>query len=148
MSLQSQVNDDLKAAMLARNVERTNTLRLLKSALTYALIERGGGELPDDDALTVLRREANKRRDAISGYESGGRAAQAAQEQSELAIISEFLPKALSPEEVEAIVKAAIAETGATTKKDMGAVMKAATAKAGGRADGKTLSGVVMRLLP
>ena len=96
----------------------------------------------------VLQREAKKRRDARDEYERGGRPELAAKEAAELVVIEEFLPKALSAEELEALVRAVIAETGATSKKDMGAVMKAAQARAAGRADGKVLSGIVGRLLP
>lgn len=148
MSLQQQLTDSLKQAMLARQAERTQTLRLVKSALGYALIEKKADSLSDAEVLVVLQKEAKKRKDAVAGFEAGGRPESAANERAELAIIEEFLPKALSPEETETLAKAAIAEVGATSKKDMGAVMKAATAKAGGRADGKVLSGIVGRLLP
>lgn len=148
MSLQQQLTDALKQAMLARQAERTQTLRMVKSALGYAQIEKKTESLSDAEVLVVLQKEAKKRKDAVAGFEAGGRPESAANERTELAIIEEFLPKALSPEETEALVKAAIAEVGATSKKDMGAVMKAATAKAGGRADGKLLSGIVARLLP
>lgn len=147
MSLQQTLTDGLKQAMLAKQTDRVNTLRLVKSALGYAQIEKKTESLSDADVLVVLQKEAKKRKDAIAGFESGGRAEAAANERAELAIIEEFLPKALSVEEMEALVKAAIAEVGATSKKDMGAVMKAATAKAAGRADGKALSGLVARLL-
>lgn len=147
MSLQERITAELKAAMVARNTERTNALRLVKSALMYAAIGRPAEQLSDDETLAVLRKEAKKRRDAIDEYAAAGRAAQAAQEESELAIINEFLPKGLSPEELEALVRQAIAETGATSKKDMGVVMKAVQAKVAGRADGKAVSGVVSRLL-
>lgn len=147
MSLQERITAELKAAMVARNTERTNALRLVKSALMYAAIGRPAEQLSDDETLAVLRKEAKKRRDAIDEYAAAGRAAQAAQEESELAIINEFLPKGLSPEELEALVRQAITETGATSKKDMGVVMKAVQAKVAGRADGKAVSGVVSRLL-
>ena len=121
---------------------------LKDSAIGYAQIEKKVEPLPDADALTVVQKEAKKRRDAIAEFERGGRAELAAKEAAELKVLEEFLPKQLSAEELEALVKAAIAEVGATSKKDMGAVMKAAQAKAAGRADGKTLSGLVNRLLP
>jgi uncharacterized protein YqeY len=98
--------------------------------------------------MVVVQKEAKKRRDSIEQFEKGGRPELAAHERAELAVLEEFLPAQLDPTELEALVKAAIAEAGATTKKDMGAVMKLATAKAAGRADGKTLSGLVARLLP
>jgi len=148
MSLQQTLNDRLKQAMLAKQSDRVNTLRLVKSALGYTMIEKKTESLSDADVLAVLQKEAKKRKDAVEGFEAGGRPESAATERTELAIIEEFLPKGLSAAEMEELVRAAIAEVGATSKKDMGAVMKAVTVKAGGRADGKTLSGLVSRLLP
>ena len=148
MSLQSQIVDALKQSMIAKDADRTGTLRLIKAALGYAMIEKKVESLPDADVLAVVQREAKKRKDAIDEYEKAGRPELAAKELAELKTISEFLPKQLSPEEVEARVRDAIAEVGATSKKDMGIVMKAAQAKAAGRADGKALSALVGRLLP
>ena len=148
MTLQETLTAELKAAMVARNADRTATLRLVKSALGYVQIDKKVDQLPDADVTAVLQREAKKRRDARDEYERGGRPELAAKEAAELVVIEEFLPKALSAEELEALVRAVIAETGATSKKDMGAVMKAAQARAAGRADGKVLSGIVGRLLP
>lgn len=148
MSLQQKIVDGLKQAMLARDAERTSALRLIKAAMGYVQIEKKADVLEDADVLALLQREAKKRKDALAEYEKAGRAEQAAQEKSELRVIEEFLPRGLSPEEVEALVKEAIAATGATSKKDMGAVMKAATAAAAGRADGRAISAVVGRLLP
>ncbi len=148
MSLQSQIVDALKQSMIAKDADRTGTLRLIKAALGYAMIEKKVEALPDADVLAVVQREAKKRKDAIDEYEKAGRPELAAKELAELKTISEFLPKQLSPEEVEALVREAISEVGATSKKDMGIVMKAAQAKASGRADGKALSALVGRLLP
>jgi uncharacterized protein YqeY len=148
MMLQEKLVAELKASMMAKNADRTGTLRMVKSALGYVQIEKKVEVLPDADVTAVLQREAKKRRDAIAEYEKAGREELVAKERAELLVIEEFLPKALSAEELEALVKAAIAEVGATSKKDMGAVMKAAQAKAAGRADGKVLSGLVGRLLP
>ena len=148
MTLTEKITAELKASMLAKDADRTGALRMLKSAIGYAQIEKKVEPLPDADALTVVQKEAKKRRDAIAEFERGGRAELAAKEAAELKVLEEFLPKQLSAEELEALVKAAIAEVGATSKKDMGTVMKAAQAKAAGRADGKTLSGLVNRLLP
>ncbi len=148
MSLQSQIVDALKQSMIAKDADRTGTLRLIKAALGYAMIEKKVETLADADVLAVVQREAKKRKDAIDEYEKAGRPELAAKELAELKTISEFLPKQLSPEEVEALVRDAIAEVGATSKKDMGIVMKAAQAKAAGRADGKAISALVGRLLP
>lgn len=148
MTLQEKLVSELKAAMLAKNADRTGALRLVKSALGYVQIEKKSDALSDAEVTAVLQREAKKRRDAISEYERGGRPELAAKEQTELTVIEEFLPKALSADELEALVRDAIAEVGATSKKEMGAVMKAAQARAAGRADGKAISSVVGRLLP
>lgn len=147
MTLQETLTAELKASMMARNADRTATLRLIKSALGYVQIERKVEQLTDADVLGVLQREAKKRRDAREEYERGGRPELAAQEAAELAIIEEFLPKAMSEAELESLVRLVLAETGATSRKEMGVVMKAAQARAGGRADGRLLSSVVSRLL-
>ena len=148
MSLQQRVTDELKASMMAREAVRTATLRMLKAALGYAQIEKKTDMLPDAEVMAVIQREAKKRRDAIEEFEKGGRAEMAANERAELEVLSGFLPKALTPEELEALVRGVIAEVGATSKKDMGAVMKAAQAKVDGRADGRSVSALVSRLLP
>jgi len=148
MSLQQRVTDELKSSMLARQTVRTGTLRMLKAALGYAQIEKKTETLPDADVMAVIQREAKKRRDAMDEFEKGGRAEMAANEKAELEVLSDFLPKALSAEELESLVRGVITEIGATSKKDMGAVMKAAQAKIDGRADGKSISALVSRLLP
>ena len=148
MSLQQRVTDELKSSMLARQTVRTGTLRMRKAALGYAQIEKKTETLPDADVMAVIQREAKKRRDAMDEFEKGGRAEMAANEKAELEVLSEFLPKALSAEELESLVRGVITEIGATSKKDMGAVMKAAQAKIDGRADGKSVSALVSRLLP
>jgi uncharacterized protein YqeY len=150
MTLQSQVDNDIKDAMRARETLRLNALRLLKSAMKNAAIEKGGAEtiLDDAEASAVIRRQIKQRQDAIEGYEKGGRPELAAGERAEIEVLSAYLPAALSPDEVTALARAAIAEVGATSKQQMGAVMKIATAKAAGRVDGKTLSQAVQRLLP
>lgn len=148
MSLHDKLAAEIKAAMLARNAERLNALRLLKSTIGYLLIERKLEKLEDPDFITTVQKEVKKRKDSLAQYESAGRADLAATESKEITILEEFLPAALSAEELETLVKGAIAEVGATSKKEMGAVMKAAQAKAAGRADGKAISSLVGRLLP
>jgi uncharacterized protein YqeY len=150
MSLVAQIDADLKKAMLAREAEKLSVLRMLKSAVKYAAIEKGGADaVPTDaDVIAVVRREAKKREDSITSFEKAGRQDLADKEKGELVFLKEFLPAQMAPEQVEALVRAAIAETGATGKAQMGLVMKAAQAKAAGQVDGKTLSQVVQRLLP
>ena len=148
MSLQQRVNDELKSSMLARQAVRTGTLRMLKAALGYAQIEKKTETLSDADVMTLIQREAKKRRDSIEDFEKAGRTEMAANEKAELEVLSEYLPKALSAEELESLIREVITEVGATSKKDMGAVMKATQSKVDGRADGKSVSALVSRLLP
>ena len=145
MSFQAQIDQDLKEAMKAKQPERLAVIRMLKAALKNASIEKGGMDfvLDDASALAVVRKELKKRQDSVEGFEKGNRPDLAAKEKAEAEILAAYLPKALSPEEIAALVVAVIAETGATSKAQMGAVMKAATERAAGRADGKTLSTAV-----
>lgn len=133
--------------MLARNEVRVSTLRLLKSALGYVQIERKKDALDDAEVVAVLQKEIKKRKESAELYTNGGRAELAEKELKEAAVLEEFLPKAMSPEELEQLVRATIKELGATTKKDMGPVVKAVQAKAAGRADGKSISMLVGKLL-
>jgi uncharacterized protein YqeY len=148
MGLQDRLGQDIKAAMLAKDADRLSALRLLKSALGYAQIERKTESLSDADFVALVQKEVKKRRDSIEQFEKGGRPELAEKEKKEITVLETYLPKALSAEELEQLVKATIQETGATSKKDMGPVIKAVQAKAAGRADGKTISGLVGKLLP
>ncbi|MEY5014013.1 MAG: hypothetical protein RIS92_371 [Verrucomicrobiota bacterium] len=145
MSLQAQIDNDIKQAMKERQMERLTVLRNLKSALKNAAIEAGGLDviLEDAAALQVVRKEAKKLQDAIAQYESGGRPDLAAKEQAELAVVRGYLPQPLSEEEVRVLVAACVAEVGATGRAQMGAVMKLATERAAGRVDGRVLSTAV-----
>ncbi len=149
MSLQQQVDADLKAAMKARETEKLAVLRMLKAALKNSALEKGGAEAVLDDAetLAVIRKQAKQRNDSIESFEKGGRPELAAKERAELEYLQAYLPKALPAEELSSLVAEAITEAGATSKAQMGAVMKLATAKADGRVDGKTLSQEVSRQL-
>ena len=148
MALAEQLQHEIKSAMVARNADRLNTLRMLKSAIGYVQIEKKTDALSDADFVVIVQREVKKRRDSAEQFTSGGRPELAAKENSEIVVLETFLPKPLSPEELEALIRATIQELGATDKKQMGAVMKAVQAKVAGRADGKTISGLVGKLLP
>ena len=148
MTLQDRVQQELKSAMLAKDAERLGTVRLLKSAIGYFQIEKKVEQLSDADVIGVVQKEIKKRRDSIEQFTSGGRPELAEKESRELAVLTTFLPQPFSPEELEQLVRATIQELGATGKKDMGPVIKAVQAKAAGRADGKSISGLVGRLLP
>jgi len=148
MSWQARLSQDLKEAMLAKEADRLSTLRLLKSAVSYAQLERKTDELSEADFVAVVQKEVKKRRDAIEQYEKGARQELADKEKREISVLETFLPKPLSPAELEEMVKATIQDLGATSKKDMGSVIKAVQAKAAGRADGKTISAAVAKMLP
>jgi len=149
MTLAQRLDSDLKDAMRAKDATRLGVLRMLKSALKYAAIEKSGaeGELDDAEATQVIRKQVKQRQDSIESFEKGGRAELADKEQSELAILNQYLPAAMSGEDIARLVRETIAEVGATSKTQMGAVMKALGPKVAGRADGKTLSQEVQRQL-
>jgi len=135
--------------MREKNATKLGVLRMLKAALTNATIEKAGAdsELTDAEAIQVIRKQVKQRQDSIESFEKGGRAELAEKEKEELAILNAYLPQAMSPDELAKIVRETIAELGATSKAQMGEVMKALQAKAGGRADGKTLSAEVQKQL-
>lgn len=148
MSLQARLSQEIKAAMLAKDADRLSTLRLLKSAVAYSEIERKTDRLTDSEFVAVVQKEIKKRRDSIEQFEKGGRLELAEKEKKEIPVLDTFLPQPLSPAELEQLIKTTIQELGATSKKEMGPVIKAVQAKAAGRADGKSISTVVGKLLP
>ncbi|MBA3881618.1 MAG: GatB/YqeY domain-containing protein [Chthoniobacterales bacterium] len=149
MTIQQRIDSDLKDAMRAKDAAKLGVLRMLKSAIKYAAIEKAGGDgdLDDTEATQVVRKQVKQRQDSIESFESGGRPELATKEKEELAILTAYLPQAMSPEELATAVRETIAETGATSRAQMGAVMKALQAKLAGRADGKSLSQEVQRQL-
>jgi uncharacterized protein len=147
MTLQERVDADLKDAMRARDAGKLGVLRMLKSALKYASIEKSDAGLDDAAASQVIRKQVKQRQDSIESFEKGGRPELAAKEQEELEMLNTYLPKGLSADELAALVRETIVEVGATSKAQMGAVMKALQAKVAGRADGKALSQEVSRQL-
>jgi uncharacterized protein YqeY len=143
MSLSKQIVSDLTASMKAQDASRTSTLRMVKAAMMNRQIEKGS-ELDDDDVQKLLRSLVKQRRDSIEQYDKAGRQELVAKEQAEVDVIESYLPQAASAEVIEEAVMAAVAETGASSMKDMGKVMKAVQAAlAGKNADGKTISEVV-----
>ena len=149
MTLLERVDSDLKEAMRARDATRLGVLRMLKSALKYAAIAKSGAEaeLSEAEAAQVIRKQAKQRQDSIESFEKGGRVELVKKEKEELSILNGYLPQAMSGDELARIVRETIAETGATSKAQMGAVMKAVQEKVSGRADGKTLSAEVQKQL-
>jgi uncharacterized protein len=143
MSLKQKIVSDLTAAMKAQDAARLSTLRMVKAGMMNREIEKGG-ELDDEEMAKLLRSMVKQRRDSIEQYEKGARMELAEKEKAEINVIEAYLPQAASAEEIEQAVVDAISETGATSIKDMGKVMKAAqTALAGKNADGRSVSEVV-----
>lgn len=148
MTLFEQVSKDIITAMKAKDKVRLEALRNIKKYFIEAKTAPGANDtLEDAAALKILAKLAKQGRDTAALYESQGRPDLAAEEAAQAAVIEEYLPKALSPEELEAEVKAIIAETGATSPKEMGKVMGVASKKLAGRADGKAISELVKKLL-
>lgn len=143
MNLKEKIVADMTAAMKASDKPRTSTLRMVKAALQNREIEKGGA-LDDDELMKLLRSLVKQRRDSVEQYEKGGRQDLVDKENAEIEVIEAYLPQAASQEVIEQAVAAAIADTGATSRKDMGKVMKAAQAHlAGKNADGRMVSEIV-----
>jgi len=149
MTLQERVDSDLKEAMRAKETTKLGVLRMLKSALKYAVIAKSGaeGRLNDAEAAQVIRKQVKQRQDSIESFEKGGRAELVEKEKNELSILNAYLPQTMSADVVAKVVRETIAEVGATSKAQLGPVMKALQAKVGGRFDGKTLSAEVQKQL-
>jgi uncharacterized protein len=146
MSLQQRIESAMREAMLARDIRRTGTLRMAMAAYQNRRIELGR-DLTDEDIVDVLSKQMKQRRESIEHFKAAGRDAMVKVEEEESAIISEFLPQALSEAELEELVRAAVAETGATTPAEMGRVMGRLTSQTKGRADGKAVADMVRRQL-
>jgi len=148
MSIPEKLAQEIKAAMLAKNADRLSTLRMLKAAVGYTQIELKTESLTEAQWVAIIQKEVKKRRDAFEQFDKGGRPELAAKEKAEAATLEEFLPAQLSEAELAVIIQKAIQELGATSKKEMGSVIKAVQAKVAGSADGKAISSAVAKLLP
>jgi uncharacterized protein len=146
MSLIAKLEDELKQAMVARDADRRNALRLILDSLRSAEKELQR-PLHDDEELQVLQRERKRRQEAAEAFRGGGREEQAQAEERELAVLQEFMPEPLSEDELEEIVDDAIAEVGATSMRDIGRVMADVMPQVAGRADGSAVSQLVREKL-
>lgn len=148
MSLQENINQDIKSAMLNKDSTRLRGLRAIKSALILAKTEKGAQVILDDEAeIKVLQRLAKQRKESAEIYQAQNRPDLYLIEQEELEVIESFLPKQMDREAVSALIKGIISSTGAASMKDMGKVMGIANKDLAGKADGKTISEVVKELL-
>jgi uncharacterized protein len=146
-ALTDKVRADMTEAMKAQEKERLSTLRMLQSALKNEQINVGH-ELSDEEAMTVIRKAMKQRQDSIEQFTNAGRTEMAEKERVEMELLKTYLPAELTAEELENGIREIIASTGAQSKKDLGKVMKEATARFKGRVDGKKVQEVVSRLLP
>ncbi len=144
--LTDKIRTELTAAMKARDAERLSTLRMLQSAFKYQQIE-SGHELSDEEAMIVIRKAVKQRQDSIEQYTKGNRPELAEKERREMELLKTWLPPELTDQEIEAGIREIIASTGAQSKKDMGRVMKEASARYKGRVDGKKIQEIASGLL-
>lgn len=143
------LQNDLKASMLARDTERTSVLRMIVSAIQYYEINKGGAgyEATDEDVMNVIQAQAKQRRDSIEQFTTGGRPELAAKEQQELDMISKYLPAQMTEDEIKTLVTQTISQVGATGPTDMGKVMGALSPQTKGKADGGLVSKIVREQL-
>ncbi len=147
MPLLAKVDEDLKAAMKARDELKVSALRMLKAAASNAAIAKGKSTLEDAEAMEVIAKLIKQREESVEAYTKGNRPELAEKERKEAAILKAYLPAAMPDEELKGIIQAAIKETGAAGPQGMGAVMKAVLPKVAGRADGKKVSQLVSQML-
>jgi uncharacterized protein YqeY len=147
MSLEAKINTDLKEAMKAKDQVRLRGIRAIKSAILLLKTDGSGQEITEDTEIKLLQKLVKQRKDSLDIYEKQDREDLAVKEREEIAVIEKYLPKQLSAEELESIIKDIIEKTGAESMRDMGKVMGMASKQLAGRADGKTISGVVKTLL-
>lgn len=147
MSLSERLNEDMKQAMKSQDKFRLSVIRMIRSSIKNIEIDQRK-TLDDNEVLDILSREIKQRKDALQEFERAGREDLADSAKAEIAIISEYLPKQLTEEEIKAIVLQTIQEVGASSKAEMGKVMGALMPKVKGRADGKLVNQLVQQLLP
>lgn len=147
MALEARIMDEMKTAMKAKNEAELRTLRAIKSAILLEKTSGSGTEMTEADELKMLQKLAKQRRDSLDIFQQQNREDLAAKEREELAIIERFLPQPMTQEELEAALKDIITQVGASSPADMGKVMGVASKQLAGKADGKTISETVKRLL-
>lgn len=146
-SYDQRIMDELKDSMRAKDMLKSNTLRAIKSALKYKMVEKQSDSLTDEEAMSVFKSQLKQRQEAVEQYEKSNMTEAADKEKKEAEIIQSFLPKPLSADESEKLVSEVIKETGASSIKDMGSVMKEVNKRAAGRADGRLISELVKKKL-
>ncbi len=146
----AQLQEELKQSMLARNSEKTSTLRMLLSAIGYLEIEKGGAgyTASEEDVQTAIQKQVKQHRDSIEQYETAGRSELADKEKKELLLLQAYLPAQMSEEEIKTLVQKVISETGAASVQDLGKVMGILMPQTKGKADGGLVNKIVREILP
>ena len=147
MNLEDKINNDLKEAMKAKDAATLRGVRAIKSAILLHKTSGAGVEVTAEDAIKILQKLVKQRKESLGIFEQNGRAELAQTEREEIEVIERYLPKQLSEEDIEAVVKNIITETGATSMKEMGKVIGAANKQLAGQAEGAVISGIVKKLL-
>ena len=147
MSLFKKTEDDMKAALKSGAAEKLSVLRMAVAAVRQLMIDKNVAEPSDADVLQIISRQIKQHRESIEQFKKGNRPDLAEKEASELKILETYMPEPFTQDELQALVQAAVVETNATTKADMGNVMKAVMEKAEGRADGTAVKELVMKVL-
>lgn len=147
MALEARIESEFKAAMKAQDKTLVSTLRMLKAEINNLKIDENKKELTDIEIIKIVHRQVKQHKDSIEQFEKGKRQDLVDKEKKELAILNVYMPEQCSPEELKKIVEDAVRETGASSKKDMGRVIKAVMEKVKGRSDGKTVSQLVSSML-
>lgn len=149
MSLQNKVNEDIKEAMRSKEAVKLSTLRILKNAIGFTAVQNGSSDktLPDSDVMVIIRKQISMRQDAVKQFTIGNRMDLVEKEKAEIDVLKTYLPPEMELSELESIVDGVILELGATSKKEMGNVMKKVLALVNGRADNKTVSTTISQKL-
>jgi uncharacterized protein YqeY len=149
MSLQNKVNEDIKEAMKSKEAVKLSTLRILKNAIGFTAVQNGSSDktLPDSDVMVIIRKQISMRQDAVNQFTTGNRMDLVEKEKAEIDVLKTYLPPEMELSELENIVDGVILELGATSKKEMGNVMKKVLALVNGRADNKTVSSTISQKL-
>ncbi|NQU95767.1 MAG: GatB/YqeY domain-containing protein [Candidatus Omnitrophica bacterium] len=147
MTIEEKIDNEYKTALKAKDAIKVSTLRMLKAEINNVKLNQSKLELKEADIIKIVHRQIKQHKDSIEQFEKGNRADLAEKEKKELAILSDYMPEQLSEEELRKIITETIKELEATTKKDMGKVIKAVMEKAKGKADGKTVSQIISQML-
>ena len=147
MSIQQKIDEDMKKAMIAKDQQKLDAIRMLKSAVKYAAIEKPGATLSDADVMQVIQKQIKQRRESFEQFKQNGRPELAAKEEKEITVLETYLPKQISDAELQTAIQAVLKELGAATKKDFGRAMKAVGEKLAGGADNKRISEALGKVL-